>query len=326
MDPARVLCLGILVADIFVPPLERLPAAGELMATDDFLVQPGGCAANVSLGLRALGVRSAVCGRVGDDHFGELLIGELRERGVGTDDVRRTAGRSTSTTVILPVTGDDRRYVHSFGANALFSGDDLAQVALERASVLYVGGYLMLPSMHQRSLAEQLQRARAHGTVVVLDVAVPAGSAASLDALETLLPLADYFVPNIDEARAITGESDPHRQAQRLMACGAQRVLIKLGDRGTYVRSAQESFEMPAPHVEAIEPSGAGDAFAAGLIVGILEQWGLEDMVRFANVVGSSACTALGAWNGVFSREQADAYLAAHPLEPVTGAAVSISS
>jgi sugar/nucleoside kinase (ribokinase family) len=204
----------------------------------------------------------------------------------------------------------------------VFSGDDLAQAALEQAEVVYVGGYLMLRSMQQRALAEQLQRARAHGTVVVLDVAVPAGSAASLDALDTLLPLADYFVPNIDEARAITGESDPRRQAHRLMACGAQRVLIKLGERGTYVCSAGVSFEMPAPHVDAVEPSGAGDAFAAGLIVGIREHWDLESMVRFANIVGSSACTALGAWNGVFGRDQAHAYLSAHPLEPIMGVTV----
>ena len=322
MEAAPVLCLGILVADIVVPPMERLPAAGELMATDDFLVQPGGCAANVALDLRTLGVPSAVCGRVGDDLFGELLIRDLRERGVGIDGVMSTAGLRTSTTVILPVIGEDRRYVHSFGANAEFSAEDIPQAALVEADVVYVGGYLMLPSMQQRSLAEKLHRARAHGTVVVLDVAVPAGSAASLDALDTLLPLADYFVPNIDEARAITGESEPRRQAQRLMACGAQRVLIKLGDRGTYVCSGDGSFEMPASQVNAVEPSGAGDAFAAGLIVGIRERWALESMVRFANIVGSSACTALGAWNGVFSRDQADAYLSKHPLEPTMGVGI----
>jgi sugar/nucleoside kinase (ribokinase family) len=79
---------------------------------------------------------------------------------------------------------------------------------------------------------------------------------------------------------------------------------------------------MPAPTVEAIDASGAGDAFAAGLIVGIREAWDLERMVRFANVVGSSACTALGAWNGVFSRDQADACLATHRLEPITSVPV----
>jgi sugar/nucleoside kinase (ribokinase family) len=314
-----VLCLGILVADVFVPPLERLPAAGELVATGDFLVQPGGCAANVALGLRSLGVPSAVCGRVGDDQFGEFLLRDLGDRGVSTADVLRTPDCRTSSTVILPVTGEDRRYVHSFGANAQFSGEDLEHVALERADILYIGGYLMLPAMQQRSLAQELKRARDSGVVVVLDVAVPAGMVSGLEALETLLPLADYFVPNVDEARVITGESEPQRQAEQLLACGAQRVLIKLGERGTYVRTTEECFEVPAPQVDAIEPSGAGDAFAAGLIVGIREQWDLEHMVSFANVVGASACTALGSWNGVFSRERADAYLAEHPLPIRTG-------
>jgi len=311
-----VLCLGVVVADIFVPPLERLPAAGELVATGEFLVQPGGCAANVALALAALGVPAAVSGRVGEDTFGELLVGDLRRRGVDTGAVVRTAGAHTSTTVILPVTGEDRRYIHTFGANAAFSTDDVPAEALAAATVIYVGGYLMLPALQQTPLVKMLKQARGRGATVVLDVAVPAGTQSPLAALESLLPLADYFVPNVDEARAITGERDPRKQADRLMACGAERVLIKLGERGTYVRCAGLEFEMPAPAVNAVEPSGAGDAFAAGLIVGIQERWEIERMVRFANVTGASACTALGSWNGVFSRAATDEFLEHHPLAP----------
>jgi len=309
-----VLCLGVVVADIFVPPLERLPAAGELIATGEFLVQPGGCAANVALGLTALGVPAAVSGRVGEDTFGDLLVGDLFKRGVDTSAMVRSAEFHTSTTVILPVTGEDRRYIHTFGANAAFSTDDVPDDVLLAADIIYVGGYLMLPALKQAPLVASLKRARARGATIVLDVAVPAGTESPLSALESLLPLADYFVPNADEARAMTGERDPRRQADRLMASGAQRVLIKLGERGTYVRSAGREFEMPAAPVKAVEPSGAGDAFAAGLIVGIRERWDIEHMVRFANVTGASACTALGSWNGVFSRAQTEAFLQQNPL------------
>ena len=309
MSDASVLCLGVVVADIFVPPLERLPAAGELVATGEFLVQPGGCAANVALGLAALGVPAAVSGRVGEDTFGDLLVGDLFKRGIDTSAMVRSAGLHTSTTVILPVTGEDRRYVHTFGANAAFSTDDVPEDVLAAADIIYVGGYLMLPALKQAPLVASLKRARARGATIVLDVAVPAGTESPLSALESLLPLADYFVPNVDEARAMTGERDPRRQADRLMASGAQRVLIKLGEHGTYVRSAGHEFEMPAAPVKAVEPSGAGDAFAAGLIVGIRERWDIERMVRFANVTGASACTALGSWNGVFSRAQTEAFL-----------------
>lgn len=314
MSRPSVLCLGVVVADIFVPPLERLPAAGELVATGEFLVQPGGCAANVALGLAALGVPASVSGRVGQDTFGELLVGDLSKRGVDTSSLVRAVGAHTSTTVILPVTGEDRRYIHTFGANAAFTIDDVPQDVLSAAKVIYVGGYLMLPALKQGPLVAVLNEARARGATVVLDVAVPAGTESPLASLESLLPLADYFVPNVDEARAITGEREPRKQADRLMASGAQRVLIKLGERGTYVRSGGHEFEMPAPAVNAVEPSGAGDAFAAGLMVGIQEGWDIERMVRFANVTGASACTALGSWNGVFSRAQAQEFLEHNPL------------
>ncbi len=322
MSRPSVLCLGIVVADIFVPPLERLPAAGELVATGEFLVQPGGCAANVALALAALGVPAAVSGRVGDDTFGELLVGDLLKRGVDTSAVVRVAGEHTSTTVILPVTGEDRRYIHTFGANAAFSTDDVPADVLSAASVIYVGGYLMLPALQQAPLVDALEQARRRGATVVLDVAVPAGTQSPLAALESLLPLADYFVPNVDEAGAITGEQDPRKQADRLMARGAQRVLIKLGERGTYVRTAAHEFQMPAPTVNAVEPSGAGDAFAAGLIVGVQEGWEIERMVSFANVTGASACTALGSWNGVFSRAATDEFLIRNPLAPSAMVAV----
>jgi sugar/nucleoside kinase (ribokinase family) len=313
VSPAPALCVGILVADVFVPPLERLPAAGELIATEDFLLQPGGCAANTAIALGRLGVHAAVCGRVGDDLLGDFVENDLRSRGLDTSGVRHTEGYGTSKTVIVPVVGEDRRFIHTFGANATLTAGDIEPVALAAAEVLYVGGYLILPSLREDELAERLRDARARGTAIVLDVAVPAGQKLAADAARTLLPLADYFVPNSDEAFALTGESDPRRQAESFVEHGANTVVIKLGDHGAYVRSGDESFEVVAPPVDVVEPSGAGDAFAAGLMLGILEGWELERSVRFASVIGGSACTALGCWAGVFTRAEAEAFLAAHP-------------
>ena len=223
--------------------------------------------------------------------------------------------------MILPVVDDDRRYLHTFGANAALRASDIDDAALDAAEVVYVGGYLMLPALREDELAARLIRARARGATVILDVALAAGSALSLADIGGLLALADYFVPNIDEARTLTGEADPRRQTDCLIQHGAQRVLIKLGDRGTYVRSTEREFEIAAPQVNTVEPSGAGDAFAAGLIVGIRERWDLERTVRFANVTGASACTALGSWGGVFTREQAEALLASQPLQMRTATA-----
>lgn len=136
--------------------------------------------------------------------------------------------------------------------------------------------------------------------------------------MSELLAHVDYFVPNLDEARALTGLDEPSLQAERLVECGARTVLIKLGEQGLYVRGEAGCFELEAPPVEVVEPSGAGDAFAAGLAVAILEGWELERAARFASVLGGSACTALGCAAGIFTRSEAEAFSAAHPLSTRT--------
>ncbi len=315
MAARPVLCVGILVADIVVPPLERLPEPGELVATEDFLIQPGGCAANTAISLAKLGVPAGVCGRVGDDVFAGVVLRDLHAHGVDTRAISAVAGLGTSKSVIVPVRGDDRRFIHTFGANAALAAADIPADLVRSASVIYVGGYLVLPGLLQGELAGKLREARSHGARIVLDVAVPSEHPGlSLAAISELLPLADYFVPNDDEGRALTGEDDPARQAKAFLNAGARTVVIKLGARGAHVQTREVAFDLPAPRVEVVEPSGAGDAFAAGLVVGMLENWPLERSIRFASVTGASACTALGCWAGVFSRHEAETYLATQDL------------
>lgn len=310
----RVVSFGILVADLFVPPLRELPAAGELVSTGEFLMAPGGCAANVAVALRRLGVPVAVGGRVGDDPFGAFVAGALADRGIDTRGILATPGIGTSKTVIVPVVGEDRRYLHAFGANAALAADDILATPWRTAEVIYIGGYLILPALREDELAAHLAEARARGTAVILDVVAPSGARPSLAEVGRLLPHVDYFVPNLDEARVLTGLSDPRLQAERLAEHGARTVMIKLGERGLHVRGEAGSFELDAPEVEVVEPSGAGDAFAAGLALAILEGWELERAARFASVLGASACTALGCEAGVFTRAAADAFLGDHPL------------
>jgi sugar/nucleoside kinase (ribokinase family) len=290
---------------VFVPPLDDLPSAGQLVATDDFLVAPGGCAANVAIALRRLDVPVAVEGRVGDDVFGELIRRDLAAQGIDTGGILTTPGLGTSKTVILSVTGDDRRYLHTFGANGAVTADDL----LTTAELIYVGGYLILPSLDPDRLAARLAEARARGVTVILDVVAPAGLQPALEQMRRVLPHVDYFVPNDDEARAITGQDDTRRQAETLAELGAATVLIKRGERGLHVLGKHGAFDLDAPQVDVVDPSGAGDAFAAGLALGILEGWEIERAARFASVLGASACTALGCSAGVFTRDQAEAFL-----------------
>lgn len=315
----EVVCAGLLVADLFVPPLQRLPAAGELVATDDFLADSGGCAANAATSLTKLGVTSVVCGKVGNDSFGDFVDADLRAKGVLTSGVRRSSTHGTSKTVILPVVGQDRRYIHTFGANADFRAGDVDRGLLQHARIVYVGGYLALPALLQTDLAQLFELAHSLGALTVLDVVVPAGAPdALLDALDTVLPLTDYFIPNDEEAHALTGESEPDRQAERFLRGGCATAIITLGARGTVLVDRQQRIEAPVFAVDVVDASGSGDAFAAGLMVGLLEGWAMDRTLRFASAIGASACTRLGCTPGVFTRAQADAFLEANPIGATT--------
>lgn len=310
----EVVCVGILVADIFVQPLEALPSAGDLVATDDFLIDTGGCAANAATSLTRLGVSAAAVGMVGNDVFAEFIRKDLRQKGVHAAGIVQSESVGTSKTVILPVIGEDRRYIHTFGANAELRVEHIDKTLVKNAKVLYVGGYLVLPSFDPVKTADLLRNSQVLGTVTLLDVVVPVDQGqAAMDSLMPLLPHVDYFTPNDSEARLLTGETDPERQAQVFLEAGCSTVIITMGERGSFVKDENQSILVPPFPVTAIDGSGAGDAFVAGLISAILDGRSITEGVRFANIVGASACTALGCTAGVVSHAEAQQQLLDYP-------------
>ncbi|MFN8467029.1 MAG: carbohydrate kinase family protein [Caldilineaceae bacterium] len=306
----QVACVGILVADLFAPPLPRLPAAGELLKVEDFLLTTGGCAANTALDLHRLGVSTAVIGKVGEDSFGDFVIQDLSRHGLSTQGIRRSA-QGTSRTVILPVVGEDRRYIHAVGANGDFTAADIDRRQVLAAQVLYVGGYMLLPRLQAEALADLFAEARQAGVKTVLDVA--GVTTPAWDDLAQLLPHVDVFLPNHDEACILTGETDPVRQAAALLDLGAGIAGITLGGDGAYICTRTEQIRAGSYAVDVVDPSGGGDAFDAGFIVGMLEGWDLASTVEFASAAGALACTALGCTAGLRTRAETLSFVRSQP-------------
>src|SRR5438105_14441159 len=194
-DQAEVLCAGIVVADHVCTPITHVPAAGELVMAERMLLTIGGCAANASVDLAKMDVRSAVVGRVGNDVFGRIVLEMLRATGVDVSLVRASTTADTSQTLIVNVAGQDRRFIHTFGANGEFSAADIPLDRLPSCKILYLGGYLLMPHLKQEDLVPVFAQARARGIKTVLDVAIP-HPGEYLSRLDKLLTHVDVFLPN----------------------------------------------------------------------------------------------------------------------------------
>lgn len=152
-ETADVLCAGIIVADHVSALIVRLPAAGELVLADKLVLTIGGCAANVAVDLVKQGVRAAVVGLVGADSFGIIVTDMLREAGVDVTLLGTSRRVGTSQTLIINVAGEDRRFIHSFGANGIFQTSSIPVEQARRCRVLYLGGYLLMEGVVAEELA-----------------------------------------------------------------------------------------------------------------------------------------------------------------------------
>jgi sugar/nucleoside kinase (ribokinase family) len=311
--PVSVVCAGVIVADHLCTPIDHVPAAGELVQAEELVLNLGGCASNAAVVLAKLGVRAAIVGKVGDDVFGRFATQELAARGVDTQGVSVDPSRATSQSLIVNVTGQDRRFIHSFGANSGFEAADLDAPLTRGPRVVYVGGYLILPSLDPDALAERFTRARQAGAMTVLDVATP-GPADYLSRLRAVLPVVDVFLPNTDEATLILGEADPVRQALAFRDLGAKRVVVTRGERGAVAVSDTLRATLGIYSVPAIDATGGGDAFDAGYIAGLIEGRSEFECLQLASAVGASCVRAVGATTGIFNRAEAEEFIQARDL------------
>jgi sugar/nucleoside kinase (ribokinase family) len=311
--PPDVLCAGIIVADHVCSPISHLPTAGELVTADRLLLTIGGCAANSAVDLVKMGVSVSLAGCIGADIFGRLVADMLREQGVDVSALTICPTADTSQTLIVNVAGEDRRFIHTFGANAVFRAADIPLDLVQRSKALYVGGYLVMPSLRQEELLPVFAAARKAGVPTMLDVATP-GPGDYLPQLERLLSQVDVFLPNQQEAALITGEADPLRQAELFRRLGADTVVITMGGDGSILvneRMKLRAGVYPMPYVDG---SGGGDAFDAGYLFGLLNHLDAEDCLRVASALGASCVRAIGTTPGVFTRAECEAFLREHTL------------
>lgn len=311
--PIDVLCAGLIVADHVCAPIAAFPPSGELRLTDRLELTIGGSAANVAMDLARLGLSPAIGGRIGTDPLGKFVLDVLQSAGVDCSAVTISPTAQTSATMVVNVIGDDRRFIHAAGANVEFTGLELSADTIRQAKVLCIGGFGLNPALSGENVARMFRIAREAGVFTALDVVID-DPAAMPEMLRPVLPWTDLFLPNTDEARMITGETDPLRQASRFRADGARTVVVTCGGRGVLLASPEITLRGAAYPVECVDGTGGGDAFIAGYLAGHLSGEPPRRCLELGSAVGASCVRAMGATTGVFTKQELEEYVRRHPL------------
>lgn len=295
---SQVACVGILVADVWGRPIDSQPEHGRLMLVDEIGLGVGGCAANTGLGLAKMGVDTAIIGKVGNDGFGAFVRETIGAHGIDTSGIRTTTACGTSATMIMIDSAGERTFMHCIGANATMRPKDIDPAQLAGAQIFHFGGALVMPGFDGEPAASVMRAAQEAGVTTCLDT-VWDDTGRWMELLAPVLPYTDIFLPSLAEAIELTGECEPERVAEALLAQGVKIVGLKMGAEGCYVRSADREVRTPAFKVPVVDGTGSGDAFVAGFLLGTLRGWDLADVARFANAVGALCVTAPGTTAGL---------------------------
>jgi ribokinase len=286
---SRVVVVGDVMVDVVARLSGPLAAASDAPAAIRF--HGGGSAANAAAWLAAAGVEPVLVGCVGDDERGRHAHGELRMAGV---DARLDVDPELPTGACIVLVGPDgeRTMVPDAGANDALADDDLPDELLEPGAHLHVAGYALLREGSRPAARGAIGRALRVGMSVSVD---PSSSALLSPEFLDWAEGAGLLLPNVPEASALTGESDPERAA-RALAERFDEVVVTLGAEGALWTDGSEVLRVPAEPVESVEDTtGAGDAFAAGLLAARLGGAGVSEALAAGCRLAARAVKQVGA-------------------------------
>jgi sugar/nucleoside kinase (ribokinase family) len=195
------------------------------------------------------------------------------------------------------------------------TADGIPRDLVKSCKVFYVGGYLLMPPLEKPgTLVELFREARAAGAKTVLDVVVP-GPGDHWRKFEEILTETDVFLPNTDEAQLITRLSDPLAQAERFRAAGVRTVVITRGEQGTLLVEDGQRLQAGVYPSTFVGGTGAGDAFDAGYIAGLLAGEDSLGCLRWGSALGASCVRSVSATGSVFNRDEAIDFIERHELK-----------
>jgi len=276
---------------------------------------PSGAPAIFADAAARLGHRVGFIGAVGDDDFGTCLLNRLAADAVDITWCPRIADRATGVAFVTYFSDGSRRFLYHIAHAAAGQMPDADEGYLAQAAFLHIcGSSLSVSDRMRRSCYRAAEIVRAAGGRVSFDPNLRPELLGGEEALRRIcspiLAAAHVVLPSGAEAELLSGVAGADAACRALLDLGPQVVALKRGAEGCAVYTKDGRTDVPAYRVDAVDPTGAGDCFDAGFVVGLLEGLPLEEVGRLANAAGALGATRKGPMEGAFPRDVVERFMA----------------
>jgi ribokinase len=299
---ADVFVLGSINQD-FILKVERRPEPGETVTNAELSTQNGGKGANQAAAAALLGASVTFLGRVGDDEFGGPLVRALADKGIDTGLVEQASGKSTGAAFITVTPDGENAITVAPGANRSLTPEDVDAASGKIGDSSVLVAQMEIPV---KTVLRAVEVADEKGTRALVNLAP------TFEVPRELLEKLDPLVVNEHEAgfllgSRVEGVDGALSAAPELLSLGPRSAVITVGEDGAVFADGESTGHLPAPEVDVVDTTGAGDAFVGALAIKLAHNASLEEAVAYAVRAGAGAVTKEGAQGALPTPEVVEA-------------------
>ena len=289
--------VGLYVLDILGRPVSEIPKGGDLAYIDELRLTVAGTAGGTIIDCAKLGLSTLAVGAVGDDEKADFVVSVLEKFGADTAGFERIKGVPTSSTILNIRPNGERPALHLRGACDYFLPPNKEKLDIFDCKVFHLGGTGLLKKLDGSVSVELLKDAKENGCITTWDLI--GATESTIDIVKPLLPHIDYFMPSIEEASIMCGLDDPNDIAKYYLDNGVTNCVLTMGGEGSLFVNKDETIKTPAFDINVVDTTGCGDAFDAGMITSLINNFDLEKSLKFATTTSGLVATGLGSDAGI---------------------------
>jgi sugar/nucleoside kinase (ribokinase family) len=295
--------IGLYILDVLGRPVTRIPDRGNVDFIEEIRLTVAGTAGGTVVDTAKLGLKSLAVGAVGDDEKADWVLLTLQKHGIDVSAMQRLKGIPTSATILNVRPNGDRPALHVRGASDHFDVPAAMYEQVFDAPIVHLGGTGLLKKLDGPASVTLLKEAKKRGCTVTFDLI--AANAQTAGIVRPLLPYIDYFMPSIEEAKDMSGQSTVEDCAKFYLHHGANCCVFTLGGDGAYYAHADGTrLRSPAYDIKVVDTTGCGDAFDAGFIAALHHKMDTPTALRFAQASAGLVATGLGSDAGIVSFDE----------------------